>query len=154
MIAKYETHREIERILYRYCLAIDSADFDAFAALFEHGQWFMVDRPGAEPVREWLDRNVILYDGQTRMKHQITNLVIDEDEDGAGASFACYISLWQSVDSSPIQPLAYARFSGTFARVDGEWWWATHEVIADLVGDMSGHLRDWGAVEGSAAART
>ncbi|HEY5332100.1 MAG TPA: nuclear transport factor 2 family protein [Solirubrobacterales bacterium] len=152
MHARYETHREIERILYRYCTAIDTADFDSFAGLFAKGQWFMVDRAGSEPVREWLEENVILYDGQTRMKHQLTNLVIDEDEDGEGASFTCYISLWQGLKDFPVQPIFYGRFRGTFARVDGEWWWKSLDVTSDLVGDMSHHIKDWGAVEGSTAA--
>ena len=152
MIAKVATHQAIERTLYRYCAAIDSSDYETFAGLFKHGQWFMVDHPGPEPVRKWLEENVLLYDGRTMMRHQITNLQIDEEESGREASFTCCISLWQGLDDFPIQPIFFGRFSGTFALLDGEWWWQTNRVDADLVGVMSRHLRNWDQVRGSVAS--
>ena len=150
MFASYETHREIERVLHRYCMAVDTGDLDTFAGLFEHGQWAFVSEPGSQPILDWLSEHIHFYDGQTHTKHQITNLVIDADEDAGVASFSCYISLWQAVPGFPVQPIFYGRFNGTFERIDGTWWWKTHEVIQDLAGDMSRHVKDWGSPQASA----
>jgi hypothetical protein len=145
--ASYETHRAIERTLYRYCTAIDTGDRETFAALFERGQWAFVSEPGSQPVLDWLEENIIFYDGQTHTKHQITNLVVDADEETGRATFQSYISLWQSVPGFSVQPIFYGRFNGTFERLDGAWWWKTHEVIQDLAGDMSRHVKNWSKVE-------
>jgi hypothetical protein len=145
-MTQWETHLSIERTLYRYCNAVDSADFAAFAEIFTHGQWFMVDEPGAAPVLEWFKRHTILYDGQTKTKHQITNLIVDEAADGQSASFTCTISIWQGLDDFPIQPIVMGRFAGTFVQLEGEWWWKTHRLIRELVGDRSRHIRELGTV--------
>ncbi|NIJ10860.1 hypothetical protein FHU38_001204 [Saccharomonospora amisosensis] len=137
----YDSEEEIWRTLCAYCEAIDTADFEGVARLWEHGTWPFADESGSEPARRWLADHVILYDGRPHTKHQLTNAVIDVDDEAGTASFTSYASIWQALPDFPLQPIIYARFNGTFERVDGRWWWRTLELIPDLVGDTSRHVR-------------
>lgn len=137
----YHSEKEIWRTLCAYCQAIDRADFDGVARLWEHGTWPFADESGPEPVRRWLADNVILHDGRPHTTHQLTNAVIDVDDEAGTASFTSYASIWQALPDFPLQPIIYARFNGTFELIDGRWWWKTLELMPELVGDTSRHVR-------------
>lgn len=62
MMINVETEQQVRTVLHQYCHTFDNADFMAFATLFEHGRWFMVNEPGSIPVQEWITDNVVLYD--------------------------------------------------------------------------------------------
>ena len=137
----YAAEKEIWRTLCAYCEAIDNADFDRVASLWKHGRWPFADGPGSEPMRRWLEERVILYDGKTYTKHQMTNVVIDVDEDAGTAFFTIYSSIWQALPGTKPELIIYTRLNGTFERVDGRWWWKDLELLPDLVGDTSRHVR-------------
>ncbi|MEV0220602.1 nuclear transport factor 2 family protein [Streptomyces sp. NPDC050704] len=141
----YDSEKEIWRTLCAYCEAIDTGDLDGVARLWEHGTWPFAAEAGAQAVGRWLDEHVILYDGETHTKHQLTNVVIDVDDEAGTASFTSYASIWQALPDFPLQPIIYTRFNGTFerigGRIGGRWWWRTLEVMPDLVGDTSRHVR-------------
>lgn len=138
----YASEKEIWRTLCTYCEALDAGDLDGVARLWKHGTWPFAGRePGSEVVRRWLDDHVILYDGQTHTMHQLTNVVIDVDEEAGSATFRTYASIWQALEGFPLQPIIYAHFNGTFERLDGRWWWKTLELVPGLVGDTSRHVR-------------
>lgn len=137
----YASEKEIWRTLCAYCEGIDTADFDAVARLWKHGRWPFADEPGSEPMRRWLDDHVILYDGKTHTKHQLTNTVIDVDDEAGTATFTSYASIWQALPNFPLQALIYATFNGTFERLDGRWWWKTMQMVPDLINDTSWHVR-------------
>ena len=75
----------IRRLHHTYAYTFDGGDFDAFAALFEHGTLHLrgVDDPatGAAAVRRLVERCVILYDGTPATDHLMHNLVVDFDDD-------------------------------------------------------------------------
>jgi hypothetical protein len=137
----YASEKEIWRTLCAYCERIDAGDLDGVARLWKHGKWPFADEPGSESMRRWLEERVILYDGQTHTKHQLTNAVIDVDDETGTATFTCYASIWQALADFTLQPLIHARFNGTFERLDGQWWWKTLEMMPDLVADTSRHVR-------------
>lgn len=142
MSASYDTEQQIRTTLHGYCEAMDDADFDAFAAFFKHGRWFMVSEPGSESVRAWLDRNIVLYDGRTLTRHEIANLVIESPEVSDEASFRCYVTIWQDLPDEVPRLLAHVRFSGTFRLLDGKWWWHDHAMRATYAADLSSHIKD------------
>ena len=121
MSANQEAERQIRRTLNSYCERIDSADFDGFARLFERGRWFMVDTPGAEPVLSWLEANIVLHDGKTHTRHEISNLDVEVTNDGHTAEFRCYVAIWQDLPASRPELTVHARFAGTFRLVDDQW---------------------------------
>jgi 3-phenylpropionate/cinnamic acid dioxygenase small subunit len=141
VLASNEAVQQITQALYRYCESIDNADFGAFAALFERGHWFLAPQPGSQSVRAWLDEHVMLYDGHTYTRHEITNLAITGTEDGDATTFACYLAIWQDLPEHEPRLMVHAQFSGSFQRADATWWWSTHAADLRYVGDLSGHIK-------------
>lgn len=150
----YPSHaaeREIYRILCAYCEGIDTGDFDAVARIWEHGRWFFADGPGSEPVRRWLEENLIVYDGIPRTKHQLSNVVIDVDDESGTAFVRCCVSVHQAAPDFPLQPIFVGRMNAEFVRLNDRWWWRSQEVLPDLIGDLSRHSRSPDRVESKLA---
>ena len=131
---------EITSMIYRYCELFDTGQFDEFAAQFEHGQWHRAE-PGAAAARRWIDGHVCLYDGLPRTKHVTANLVVDVDEEAGTAVARAYITVLQGLPDFPLQPIFAGRYRDRFERADGQWRWLRREVIGDLYGDVSHHVR-------------
>jgi 3-phenylpropionate/cinnamic acid dioxygenase small subunit len=132
---------QITALVYRYCELFDTGQFDEFAAQFEHGQWHRAD-PGAAAARRWIDEYVHLYDdGLPRTKHLTTNLTVEVSEGGGTATARSYITVLQALPDFPLQSIFAGRYRDRFARVDGRWRWMRREVIGDLYGDVSRHVR-------------
>ncbi|MGW8813460.1 nuclear transport factor 2 family protein [Gordonia terrae] len=143
-VATLTARDEIYRILCAYCEAIDNADLAAASELFRHGRWAFVDSPGPEPVRRWLEDNLMLHDGSPKTSHQLSNTVIDVDIASGTASVRTIATALQKVDGTPLQTIFSGRFACTFEHIDGDWWWITHEVSPDLIGDVSRHRNSAG----------
>jgi hypothetical protein len=132
--------QQITSMVHRYCELFDTGRLDEFAAQFLHGQWHRAD-PGAEAARRWIDDHVQLYDGLPCTKHVTTNLTVEVDE-GVGTAVArSYITVLQALPDFPLQPIFAGRYQDRFARAAGRWRWTRREVIGDLYGDTSRHLR-------------
>ena len=96
-----------------------------------------------------------LYDGLPRTKHLTTNLTVEVDEEAGTATARSYITVLQALPGFPLQPIFAGRYRDRFARVDGRWRWTRREVIGDLYGDVSHHVRNaaWSmTVEGGTEA--
>jgi 3-phenylpropionate/cinnamic acid dioxygenase small subunit len=130
--------RQISDLMFRYAELFDTGRFDEFAALFAHGRWHRAG-PGAAATRQWIDENVLLYQGQPRTKHVTTNVVVDVDEDAGTAT--AYVTIFQALPDFPLQPIFSGRYSDRLARIDGEWRWTERRVLNDLYGDISRHVR-------------
>jgi hypothetical protein len=135
--------QQITALVHHYCELFDTGQFDEFAAQFERGQWHRAD-PGAVAARRWIDDNVHVYDGLPRTKHLTTNLTVQVDEQGGTAAAQSYITVLQALPGFPLQPIFAGRYRDRFSRVDGHWQWTRREVIGDLYGDVSRHVRQRG----------
>ena len=135
-----DSAEQITALVNRYCELFDTGQFDEFAAQFEHGQWHRAD-PGAAAARRWIDDNVHVYDGLPRTKHLTTNLTVEVDEEAGAAAARSYITVLQALPDFPLQPIFAGRYLDRFTLVDGRWRWARREVIGDLYGDVSHHVR-------------
>ncbi|MGH3203578.1 MAG: nuclear transport factor 2 family protein [Streptosporangiaceae bacterium] len=131
---------EITALVNRYCELFDTGQFEEFAAQFEHGQWHRAG-PGAAAARRWIDDHVHLYDGLPRTRHLTTNLTVEADQEAGTAVARSYITVLQALPGFPLQPIFAGRYRDRFARVDGRWRWTRREVIGDLYGDVSHHVR-------------
>jgi uncharacterized protein (TIGR02246 family) len=135
----------IRSLIHAYAELIDDGDLDAVAALFTHGTWRSPGRGtplrGAEQVRRAYD-GVILYDGIPCTKHVISNVTIEVSGDGTAATARSYFTVLQARPEFPLQPVIAGRYHDRFERVDGRWRFADREIIPDLIGDLSRHLRD------------
>ena len=132
--------REILSLIHQYCYVIDTADFQALARLFEHGEW-IASGVKADPVDAV--SNIILYaDGAPRTKHTTSNVTLEIDEGKGRAKGRCYVTVFQQTDDFPLQPIFSGDYHDEFECIDGEWRFARREIRAPLIGDMSAHLRN------------
>jgi 3-phenylpropionate/cinnamic acid dioxygenase small subunit len=139
----------IRALIHRYAELIDLGDLDAVAALFTHGTWSSPGRgtplQGAEQVRHAYD-GVILYDGIPSTKHVISNVTI-EIADGTTATARSYFTVLQGRPDFQLQPVIAGRYHDQFERAGDAWRFADRQIIPDLIGDLSHHLRDTAALE-------
>jgi 3-phenylpropionate/cinnamic acid dioxygenase small subunit len=135
----------IRALIHRYAELIDLGELDAVAALFTHGTWSSPGRGtplrGAEQVRRAYD-GVILYDGIPSTRHVISNVTIEIADDGATATARSYFTVLQARPDLPLQPIIAGRYHDHFERADDAWRFADRQIIPDLIGDLSRHLRD------------
>jgi ketosteroid isomerase-like protein len=136
---------EIRQLHHAYAYTFDSGDFDAFAALFEHGTLHLrgVDDPatGAAAVRRLVDRCVILYDGSPATNHLMHNLVVEVDGGGEIARTSTYVQVLQGLPDFPLQTIATGIYRDVLRRRDGAWTFAERVTDGSLRGDLSRHLR-------------
>lgn len=132
--------RDLTSMMFRYCELFDTTQFDAFATLFEHGEWHRAG-PGAPAARRWIDQNIYLYDGLPRTKHVSTNVIVDVAPDRATATGSAYVTIFQALPELPLQPIFSGRYADRFVRTHAEWQWARRKVFGDLYGDLSRHVK-------------
>ena len=79
--------------------------------------------------------------GTPRTRHVVTNPIIEVDEAaGTATCRSCYTVL-QQTETLPLQVIAAGRYLDTFARVDGQWRFASRDYsLFDMPGDLSQHL--------------
>jgi 3-phenylpropionate/cinnamic acid dioxygenase small subunit len=134
----------IRALIHRYAELIDVGELDALAALFTHATWSSPGRGtplrGAEQVRRAYD-GVILYEGIPSTKHVISNVTIEVADDRTSASARSYFTVLQGRPDFPLQPIIAGRYHDRFERVDETWRFADRQIIPDLIGDLSRHLR-------------
>ncbi len=140
----------IRGLIHRYAELIDLGDLDGVATLFAHGTWSSPGRGtplrGTEQVRRAYD-GVILYDGIPSTKHVISNVTIEVADDRSSANARSYFSVLQARPQFALQPVIAGRYHDRFDRVDDMWRFADRQIIPDLLGDLSHHLRDTSRLE-------
>lgn len=140
----------IRALIHRYAELIDLGDLDGVAKLFAHGTWSSPGRGtplrGTEQVRRAYD-GVILYDGIPSTKHVISNVTIEVADDRSSANARSYFTVLQARPQFALQPVIAGRYHDRFDRVDGVWRFADRQIIPDLLGDLSHHLRDTSRLE-------
>ncbi|WP_374281672.1 nuclear transport factor 2 family protein [Novosphingobium sp.] len=140
MIAQFA----ITNLLYRYAEMIDAGDLAGAAALFGHARIKMrggEELDSAALLASWRRRVVLHPCGTPRTRHVVTNPIIEVDEAaGTATCRSCYTVL-QQTETLPLQVIAAGRYLDTFARVDGEWRFASRDYsLFDMPGDLSQHL--------------
>jgi uncharacterized protein (TIGR02246 family) len=135
----------IRALINEYAELIDLGQLDAVAALFTNGTWSSPGRGrplrGADQVRHAYD-GVILYDGIPGTKHVISNVTVEVADDRTAATARSYFTVLQGRPDFPLQPVIAGRYHDQFERVDDAWRFADRQIIPDLIGDLSRHLRD------------
>ena len=142
-----ESKDAILKLMNEYCYRIDAADFEGFASLFEHGSFHVLGDPagalvGKEAVLGLLQK-LTLYDGNLHTKHVLTNVQIDLEESGRGASAQSYITVYQAVlPDFPLQAIFLGHYHDVFEKDADQWRFKSRKISPDLIGDMSHHRAD------------
>ena len=135
---------DLLHLYHRYCVVIDTADFEGFAKLFEHGEWSV---EGSEPaigrdgIRRVCEQIRIYEDGTPRTKHFCSNVDLAIDEDAGHATGECYHTVFQQTEEFPLQAIFAGHYFDEFERVDGAWRFVKRLIRHPLVGEMSAHLK-------------
>ncbi|QJB68817.1 nuclear transport factor 2 family protein [Parasphingorhabdus halotolerans] len=136
---------DIPNLIYRYANAIDAADFDGAAAMFDHGHVVANGHEikGAENIKTMWESWIRLYpDGTPRTRHIITNPIIELSDDATTATCHAQWTVLQATDELPLQPIATGRYRDRFAIIGGAWSYTEKEYLqTDLVGNTSGHTK-------------
>ena len=134
---------DILRLMSQYCFTIDTGDMEAWALLFEYGEWGLEGGTIFKGKAEVLTatENVRIYpDGTPRTKHTTSNIELDIDESAGHAQSQCYVTVFQQTDEFPLQPIFSGHYFDEFAIVQGRWKFKKRIIRYPLVGDMSAHL--------------
>jgi uncharacterized protein (TIGR02246 family) len=135
----------VRALVVAYAERLDAGDLDGVAALFEHAV-VRASRTGAElvgrdAVRRQYDPVIRYDDGTPRTKHVLSNLEVRVDEPAGEAASRCVFTVWQATASRGLRPVLTGRYDDTFTRVEGTWRFAERAIHADLLGDLSQHMR-------------
>ena len=141
----WQSHRDIERLLYRYAKYVDSAQWDELGRLFTHAEVRTssggeVARGAAAVVDQWSSFNKVHPDGTLRTRHLVTNVIIDIDESAGTAGAESYFMSFQATDRIPLQPIVGGRYRDRFRRIDGVWWFVERFIQVDQIGDLTDNL--------------
>ena len=143
-LERIEAEAAITRLIYAYCVGIDTGHLDDTARLFANGTWFLTeDSPisGFRDVSIFLNDSVILYDGVPGTRHTVSNIVIDLSDDRLSAQAGSYVVVFQTVPGSPPHIMFQGAYTDTFLRGSDGWHFHERRIRTDGTGDMSLHLR-------------
>jgi SnoaL-like domain len=130
----------IRALVASYGARLDAGDLDGVAALFGNATWRSGTRAltGLAAIRAVYD-DVILYDGVPSTRHVMGDVVVDLS--GAHATSRCSFTVFQARPDFPLQAVLVGRYHDAFTCVDGRWEFRERVVHADLLGDLSHHMR-------------
>lgn len=138
-------YEAIRALVHAYAERIDRGNLEAVADLFAHARLVAGDGSvfeGREALlRVWQSAVRLYEDGNPRCCHLISNLTIELDPDGLGASATSYVQVMQAVEGFPLQPVAISQHRDRFAKVDGRWRFAERRDRQVLIGDLSRHVK-------------
>ena len=139
----------IKNLVYRYADLIDRGDFTAVADLFADAT-IRTGAPGsdsaevvgAEAVEAMYRSFARLYedDGTPHTQHVTTNVLVELDADGHGASARSYAVVFQALDDFPLQPIIGVRYYDRLRKRGEQWHFAERRIESRLAGDLSRHL--------------
>ncbi|HUI28226.1 MAG TPA: nuclear transport factor 2 family protein [Candidatus Kryptonia bacterium] len=134
----------IATLIFSYAEMLDAGDFAGVAQLFAHATYRTEGRPphrGTDEVLAVLKQMVAVYGGIPRTKHVTTNTMIEIDEARGSATARSYFTVFQAVESFPLQAVIAGRYHDCFVCVEGVWRFSDRLIFVDLVGDLSHHLQ-------------
>ena len=137
-----DDHRQIQNLIARYALLVDTGDFDGVGDLLAEATFIGAggEFTGREAITGMLANAVIRYeDGTPRTHHATSNLAVEVGGDTAVAH--SYVTVFQALQDFPLQTIAAGRYRDTFARRHGRWRFTERLVTIHLRGDLRRHLR-------------
>lgn len=133
-------HEACAALFSRYALAQDTADLDAFLALFaEDASW---DRPMNDAPLVGMGAIMpaahALFEGRGPAfvcQHMVSNVLVTfgSEDRGEGSCYAVAFAASRGADEAappiPAMPAGILRYFATFAKIDGEWKFAAFRAV-------------------------
>jgi 3-phenylpropionate/cinnamic acid dioxygenase small subunit len=136
----------IRRLSYEYAFLLDAGDFDGVAELLSDAELQPVMRgvtaapiSGAEQIRAFYADQVVVYDGDPRTRHLISNHAITVVGDEASAR--CYFTVLMKPPGEPLQIVVGGQYRDRFERRNGTWRFAAKAIQVDYLNNVALHFR-------------
>jgi ketosteroid isomerase-like protein len=127
------SERAIENLISSYAFLNDDADIGGLGELFADAVCTLDETTarGREEI-EQLARSIIEVgeDGRSTTTHEITNIMIEIDEEAGTAVGRAYWTLYKTVSGTPRRPVLSGRYLDRFKRRDGQWRFAEWNAIS------------------------
>ncbi|MEJ2531735.1 MAG: nuclear transport factor 2 family protein [Halioglobus sp.] len=123
----------IKNLIYQYADHIDRGDLRAVAAMFSRGRIVAADSEGRE--NEFVGEESVYH-----TKHMTTNVMVELDDSGRGASTQAYCIVFQALADFPLQPVIAVRYRDRFEKTGQGWHFTERRMETELLGDLSRHL--------------
>jgi hypothetical protein len=95
----------------------------------------------ASEVEDLYRNAVIFYDGLPHTKHLVSNIDISFSEDRQHATTRSYYTVLQALPDFPLQPIIAGRYEDVFEATHDGWKLTIRREYADLIGDLTRHVR-------------
>jgi hypothetical protein len=136
--------RAVAAIVVGIADAFDCHDERMLGELVRHARWdvepakaVFVGTHGAEALE---NRFVKRHGGLPSTQHDVTNVLVELDEDGVHATARSEFAVLQAVDGFPLQFILAGHYDDTFHLRNGRWCLQERIEHWDLVGDLSRHV--------------
>jgi ketosteroid isomerase-like protein len=127
------SERAIENLISVYAFLNDDADIAGLGELFADAVCTLdgTTARGRDEI-EHLARGIIEVreDGRSTTTHEITNIMIEINEEAGTAVGQAYWTLHQALSGTPRQPLLSGRYLDRFERRDGQWRFAERNATS------------------------
>lgn len=141
-----EDYEAIRRLAYEYTFLLDDGDFGGVARLLADAELQPVMRgvtaspiSGAEHIRSFYADQVVVYDGDPRTRHVISNHAITVTGDEAHAR--CYFTVLMKPPGKPLQIVVGGQYRDCFMRRGGIWRFAAKAIQVDYLNNIALHFR-------------
>jgi hypothetical protein len=143
---KFDDHRQIQNLIYRYPYLLDAGRLPEMGELFAHADIYidgsLAIRSDAGAVADLWARYVKIYpNGTPRTHHIATNLIIEDDGPDVIRAHS-YVLVVQNPPGVPLNPITAGDYLDRFVKVGDVWRFSERRVGNDLFGDMAHHLRE------------
>jgi len=116
--------RSISNLMVSYAYANDDANIKELGELFKDASIKIGDiaATGRGEI-EALAGNLIQprADGRSSTTHELTNIVIEINEDGISAKGSAYYTLYKTISGTPREAILSGRYSDYFEKQNGQW---------------------------------
>jgi ketosteroid isomerase-like protein len=127
------SERAIENLISSYAFLNDDADIAGLGELFADAVCTIDETTarGREEI-EHLAGGIIEVqeNGRSTTTHEVTNIMIEIDEEAGTAVGHAYWTLYQTVSGTPRQPVLSGRYLDRFERRDGRWRFAERNATS------------------------
>jgi hypothetical protein len=143
-----DDYEEIRALAYEYTFALDEGDFAAVAAVLGAGTLRIEARGmadstirGAAEIERFYRDQVVVYDGDPRTRHVISNHLVRIDDGGRRATSRCYFTVLQKAPCNPYEIVVGGQYKDTFELVDGRWAFDEKVIRVDYLNEISRHFK-------------
>lgn len=129
--AAVAAERDISRLVYGYCRALDRLDPALLSAVFDEGAYIDLGEIYRGPVAGFIAVAMGFMGAMIATRHEVTNLLIELE--GGHAVSETYVRAWHRLagPGGDEELIVLARYLNEFVRRDDGWLISSHAEVMD-----------------------